>query len=202
MEDVGSRGSYAFTLADLTGLAGRVRAALDDGVDGVVITHGTDTMEETAFLLDLVHDDDRPVVLTGAQRPFDSAAPDGPGNLAAALQVAASPHARGLGALLVFDGLAWQARGVRKIETLASGAFSAPGRGSGPARRARTPSSPLSRQRQGGAVPPRPRAGPAPGRRGRRCTSARRRPAAGSGRRRRRAASSCRRSAPATPRRR
>jgi L-asparaginase len=59
----------------------------------------------------------------------DSAAPDGPGNLAAALQVAASPHARGLGALLVFDGLAWQARGVRKTETLASAAFTAPGRG-------------------------------------------------------------------------
>jgi L-asparaginase len=147
VEDVGSRGSYALTLADLTGLARRVRAALDDGVDGVVITHGTDTMEETAFLLDLVHEDDRPVVLTGAQRPFDSAAPDGPGNLAAALQVAASPHARGLGALLVFDGLAWQARGVRKTETLASGAFSAPGRG--PAMRIVSDTVlPLSRQRR------------------------------------------------------
>jgi L-asparaginase len=147
VEDVGSRGSYAFTLADLTGLAGRVRAALDDGVDGVVLTHGTDTMEETAFLLELVHGDDRPVVLTGAQRPFDSVAPDGPGNLAAALQVAASPHARGLGALLVFDGLAWQARGVRKTETLASGAFSAPGRG--PALRIVSESVlPLSRQRR------------------------------------------------------
>ena len=129
VEDVGSRGSYAFTLADLTGLAGRVRAALDDGVDGVVITHGTDTMEETAFLLDLVHDDDRPVVLTGAQRPFDSAAPDGPGNLAAALQVAASPHARGLGALLVFDGWPGRPGACARPRPWRPGAFSAPGRG-------------------------------------------------------------------------
>jgi L-asparaginase len=107
-------------------------------------------MEETAFLLDLVHEDDRPVVLTGAQRPFDSVAPDGPGNLAAALQVAASTHARGLGALLVFDGLAWQARGVRKTETLASGAFSAPGRG--PALRV-TPDSVLALSRQPRVAP-------------------------------------------------
>lgn len=148
VEDIGSRGSYAFTLRDLTGLAGRVRAALDDGVDGVVVTHGTDTMEETAFLLELVHDDARPVVLTGAQRPFDSTAPDGPANLAAALQVAASPHARGLGVLLAFDGLAWQARGVRKTETLASGAFSAPGRGAA-LRIAPDSVLPLSRQRRG-----------------------------------------------------
>ena len=172
VEDVGSRGSYAFTLADLTGLAGRVRAALDDGVDGVVITHGTDTMEETAFLLDLVHEDDRPVVLTGAQRPFDSAAPDGPGNLAAALQVAASPAARGLGALLVFDGLAWQARGVRKVETLASAAFSAPGRRSGPARRPRRPSSRCRGSRRRGAVRPLDTAGPCRGSTSSPCTSA------------------------------
>lgn len=129
VEDLQTVGSYAFAPADLLELARHVRKALSEGVDGVVITHGTDTMEETAFLLDLVHDDERPVVLTGAQRSFDSDAPDGPANLAAAFAVAAAPEAQGLGPLLVFDGRAWQARGVRKIETLAAGAFGAPGRG-------------------------------------------------------------------------
>ena len=91
-------------------------------------------------------------MLTGAQRPFDNAAPDGPGNLVAALTVAASPHGRGLGALLVFDGLAWQARGVRKTETLASAAFSAPGRG--PALRIVSGTVlPLSRQRRPAPFP-------------------------------------------------
>lgn len=129
VDDVEARGSYALSLDDVVGLAARTRKALDEGAEAVVVTHGTDTMEETAFLLDLVHADDRPVVLTGAQRPFDDPAPDGPANLMAAFAVARSPHARGLGALLVFDGHAWQAPGVRKTETLASGAFGAPGRG-------------------------------------------------------------------------
>ncbi|MFF3467323.1 asparaginase [Streptomyces sp. NPDC001984] len=129
VDDFMTKGSYAFTLTDLVALVRRTHEALAEGVDGVVITHGTDTMEESAFLLDLFHGDPRPVVLTGAQRPFDSPAPDGPANLAAAFAVAASPHARGIGPLLVFDGLAWQARGVRKVETLASRAFGAPGRG-------------------------------------------------------------------------
>ncbi|PZH17797.1 asparaginase [Streptomyces sp. NTH33] len=129
IDDFTTQGSYAFSLADLLALARRTRDALAGGADAVVITHGTDTMEESAFLLDLFHGDRRPVVLTGAQRPFDSPAPDGPANLAAAFAVAASAHARGLGSLLVFDGSAWQARGVRKVETLASGAFGSPGRG-------------------------------------------------------------------------
>jgi L-asparaginase len=106
-----------------------VRRHLADGADGIVVTHGTDTMEESAFLADLVHDDPRPVVFTGAQRPFDSPAPDGPANLAAALAVAASPLSRELGVLLCFDGLVFPARGVRKVETLRSAAFAAPGRG-------------------------------------------------------------------------
>jgi L-asparaginase len=98
-------------------------------VDGVVVTQGTDTMEESAYLADLVHDDPRAIVFTGAQRPFDAPAPDSPANLADALRIAASPPARDLGVLLCFDGLVLAARGVRKGETLRSGAFVAPGRG-------------------------------------------------------------------------
>ena len=127
--DLGTVGSFALTMWDLQELVAEARRCLDDGVDGVVVTQGTDTMEEAAYLADLVHDDPRPIVFTGAQRPFDSPAPDGPANLADALRVAASPAARDLGVLLCFDGVAFAARGVRKIETLRSGAFGAPGRG-------------------------------------------------------------------------
>ena len=127
--DLGTVGSFALTTSDLRDLVAEARRCLGQGVDGVVVTQGTDTMEESAYLADLVHDDPRPIVFTGAQRPFDSPAPDGPANLADALRVAASPAARDLGALLCFDGLAFAARGVRKIDTLRSGAFGAPGRG-------------------------------------------------------------------------
>lgn len=129
VEDVDTRGSFAFTLDDIGELTNRVQSALDEGVDGVVVTHGTDTLEESVFLVDLVHDDDRPVVFTGAQRPFDDPASDGPGNLSAAVRIASSPAAQGLGPLVVFDGMAWQARGVRKVDTSRSAAFAAPGRG-------------------------------------------------------------------------
>jgi L-asparaginase len=129
VSDLTTVGSYALSSADLRQLVAEVRRCLTDDVDGVVVTHGTDTMEESAYLADLVHDDPRPVVFTGAQRPFDSPAPDGPANLAAALGVAAAPVSRELGVLLCFDGLAFPARGVRKVETLRSAAFAAPGRG-------------------------------------------------------------------------
>ncbi|MFG2900000.1 asparaginase [Streptomyces zaomyceticus] len=96
----------------------------DPGVDGIVITHGTDTLEETAFLLDLHHSDSRPVVLTGAQRPFGTGDGDGPGNLYDALQVASTVS--DLGVLVVFDGRVHAARGTVKTQTLAADAFSDP----------------------------------------------------------------------------
>ncbi|TXS14344.1 asparaginase [Streptomyces sp. adm13(2018)] len=96
----------------------------DPGVDGIVITHGTDTLEETAFFLDLHHTDARPVVLTGAQRPFGTGDGDGPGNLYDALQVASSVS--DLGVLVVFDGRVHAARGTVKTQTLAADAFSDP----------------------------------------------------------------------------
>ncbi|MFJ5095000.1 asparaginase [Streptomyces sp. NPDC088557] len=96
----------------------------DPRVDGVVVTHGTDTLEETAFLLDLHHTDPRPVVLTGAQRPFGTGDGDGPGNLYDALQVAST--VRDLGVLVVFDGRVHAARGTVKTRTLDADAFSDP----------------------------------------------------------------------------
>jgi L-asparaginase len=87
-------------------LVRRVRAALaDDAIDGIVITHGTDTLEETAFVLDLACPRDKPVVLTGAMRPATSIGADGPMNLHGAVALAAHPSARGLGAVVLMNDL-------------------------------------------------------------------------------------------------
>ncbi|MET8471408.1 asparaginase [Streptomyces sp. NPDC006422] len=99
----------------------------DPAVDGIVVTHGTDTLEESAFLLDLHHDDPRPVVFTGAQKPLGATEGDGPGNMYDALQVAA--HVRDAGVLIAFDGKVHAARGTVKTQTLAADAFSDPSAG-------------------------------------------------------------------------
>ncbi|WP_425828189.1 asparaginase [Streptomyces fractus] len=99
----------------------------DPAVDGIVVTHGTDTLEESAFLLDLHHDDPRPVVFTGAQKPLGQAEGDGPGNMYDALQVAA--NVRDMGVLVAFDGKVHAARGTVKTQTLAADAFADPSAG-------------------------------------------------------------------------
>ena len=122
--DVLTTGSYRLDLADLRTIAEAVAASLaEDDVDGVVLTHGTDTMEETAFLLDLVYAGRKPVVLTGAQQPADSAAPDGPRNVAEAVAAAADPQLRGTGVLVSFSGTVRTARGARKAHTTAAAPF-------------------------------------------------------------------------------
>lgn len=96
----------------------------------VVVTHGTDTMEETVYLVDRVLPDDAPpVVLTGAQRPADAPDRDGPRNLRDAIRVASSPDARGRGALIVFAGEIHAAREARKVHTSGVNAFASPGHG-------------------------------------------------------------------------
>ena len=122
--DVLTTGSYLMTLGDMRAIAAAVRDALADGdVHGVVVTHGTDTLEETAFLVDLVHDDDRPVVFTGAQRMASAPGSDGVDNLRRAVRLAACPEASGRGVLVLFGGSVHAARGVRKIQTLELEAF-------------------------------------------------------------------------------
>lgn len=122
--------SSLLTPSDMAGIAREIRRVLaDDTVLGVVVTHGTDTMEESAFLAELVHDAPRPVVFTGAQRPADAPDTDGPRNLADAITVAAAPQSRDRGVLITFDGAVFGARGTRKTQTLAAAAFSAPDAG-------------------------------------------------------------------------
>ncbi|HJT95980.1 MAG TPA: asparaginase [Mycobacterium sp.] len=95
----------------------------DARVEGVVVLHGTDTMEETAMFLDLFHADPRPVVLTGAQRPADDPDPDGPHNINAAVATARRTGARDRGVLVVFGGRVLPARVTRKAHTTQLDAF-------------------------------------------------------------------------------
>ncbi|MEE1650043.1 asparaginase [Brachybacterium sp. J144] len=99
------------------------RAAVDDGAVGVVLTHGTDTLEETAFALSRLWDREAPLVITGAMRPASAPGADGPANLRDALIAAADPAARGLGPLVVFDGMLHLADQVTKASSRSVSAF-------------------------------------------------------------------------------
>lgn len=116
--DAASLDSSSVGLGDIDMLRGLVSSALDDAsVSSVVVTHGTDSLAETALALDLVHDDPRPVVLTGAMRPADHPHPDGPENLRRAIDVAADRLRRGTGVLVHFGGETLPARGLQKVHT-------------------------------------------------------------------------------------
>jgi L-asparaginase len=111
-------------------LAKRVNELLKaDDVAGVVITHGTDTMEETAYFLDLVVKSDKPVVLVGSMRPATAVSADGPGNLYDAVAVAADPEAKGRGVLIVLNDQVHAARYVYKTNTTQLDTFRSPDRG-------------------------------------------------------------------------
>jgi L-asparaginase len=114
------------TLRDLGALAEEIGRRFADGVQGVVVTQGTDTIEETSFALDLLVRGSRPVVVTGAMRNPTLAGPDGPANLLAAVQVAAAPEAAGLGALVVLNDEVHAARFVRKTHTSNPATFASP----------------------------------------------------------------------------
>lgn len=99
------------------------------GLSGIVITHGTDTMEETAYFLDLTVAGDRPVVLTGSMRPSDMPGTDAPANLFNAVKVAADPRSRGRGVMIVMDDRLFAARDVTKTNSMRVETFQAPERG-------------------------------------------------------------------------
>jgi L-asparaginase len=130
VRDVVRVGGFRMTLDRVHTLARAVATELrDESVAGVVVAHGTDTIEESAFFLDLFHADPRPVVVTGAQRAADAPDSDGPRNLADAITAAAAPATRGLGVLIGFGGRLLPARGTVKTHTVAADTFTNPSGG-------------------------------------------------------------------------
>jgi L-asparaginase len=121
--------SFAVTLADMHTLARVTAESFEDGCEGVVITHGTDTIEETAYALALMLPRTRSIVLTGALRNPTLPGTDGPANLLAAFRVAASPLAYGLGPLVVLNDELHAARFVTKTHTSRVSALASPGAG-------------------------------------------------------------------------
>jgi L-asparaginase len=130
VDEIVSVTSWNLTPADMLAVARRASDALTQpDVDGVVVTHGTDTLEETAFLVDLTLRAHRPVVLVGAMRSPNELSADGPRNLLNAVRVAAAPEARDAGAVVAMGDEIHAARWVRKLDSGLASAFSSPRRG-------------------------------------------------------------------------
>ncbi len=129
-EQISNVGSQDMSFDIMLKLAHRIEElASNQEADGVVITHGTDTMEETAYFLNLVVKADIPVVLVGSMRPSTAISADGPLNLYNAVAVAADPNARGLGVLLVMNDWIHSAQTLTKVSTTAVQTFMSPLRG-------------------------------------------------------------------------
>ncbi len=118
--------SPSLTPGDLVEVARTIEKGFASGFDGAVVIQGTDTIEESAFLLDVLVGGEKPVVVTGAMRGADAPGADGPANLLAAARVAAAPEARGLGTLAVLNYDIHPARFVQKSHTTLPSAFSSP----------------------------------------------------------------------------
>ncbi|MCS6711723.1 asparaginase [Brachybacterium sp. EF45031] len=120
---VANIGSPSVRPAHLRQVLELAHEALDAGATGVVLTHGTDTLEESAFLLNRHWERPEPLVVTGAMRPANAPGADGPANLRDAVRTALAPSARGLGVLAVFDGLVHLADRVTKTSSRSVDAF-------------------------------------------------------------------------------
>src|ERR1043165_5321176 len=129
-EQISSAGSQDMTIDIWKKLAVRINQIFaNKEADAVVITHGTDTQEETAYFLDLVVPSDHPVVLTGSMRPATAISADGPKNLYDAITVAIDPKTKGRGVLVSFNEGIYDAREVMKLSTTKTNAFGSPNTG-------------------------------------------------------------------------
>jgi L-asparaginase len=129
-EQVANVGSQDMSFDIMLKVAKRINELLPSpGVDGIVITHGTDTMEETAYFLNLTVKSNKPVVLVGSMRPSTAVSADGPLNLYNAVAVAADPNAKGRGVLVVMNDWIHAAHSVTKTSTTAVQTFVSPLRG-------------------------------------------------------------------------
>ena len=128
VEQIANVPSYDITLDNWLTLANRINEifAKDSTVAGIVVTHGTNTLEETAYFLNLTIKHDRPVVLVGAMRPATAISADGPLNLLNAVRTAVAPEARGKGALIVLNDEINGARDATKTDTHRLETFRAP----------------------------------------------------------------------------
>jgi L-asparaginase len=124
IDDFATVSSFDISVELAFGLARRINRQLArPEVAGVVVTHGTDTMEESCYLADLLLESDKPAVFTGAQRAHDDPLPDGPKNLLGAVRTAVAPEAAGLGALICFADQIHAGRDVTKVSASALAAF-------------------------------------------------------------------------------
>jgi L-asparaginase len=128
-EQISNVGSQDMSFEIMLKLANRINELMKSGTDGVVITHGTDTMEETAYFLNLVVKTDKPVVLVGSMRPSTAMSADGPLNLYNAIAVAADPEAKNHGVMLVMNDWIHSAQSFVKVSTTAVQTFMSPMRG-------------------------------------------------------------------------
>ena len=129
-EQISNVGSQDMSFDIMLKLAKRINELLPgNDVDGVVVTHGTDTMEETAFFLNLVVKSDKPVVMVGSMRPSTAVSADGPLNLYNAIGVATDPNAKGRGVLVVMNDWIQAAHSLTKTSTTAVQTFMSPLRG-------------------------------------------------------------------------
>ena len=129
-EQISNVGSQDMSFDIMLKLAKRINELMkQNDVDGFVVTHGTDTMEETAFFLNLVVKGDKPVVMVGSMRPSTAVSADGPLNLYNAVGVAVDPNARGRGVLVVMNDWIHAAHSLTKTSTTAVQTFMSPLRG-------------------------------------------------------------------------
>src|SRR6187431_1599464 len=129
-EQISNVGSQDMSFEIMLKLANRINElARSNDIDGIVITHGTDTMEETAFFLNLTVKTDKPVVMVGSMRPSTAVSADGPLNLYNAVGVAADPAAKGRGVLVVMNDWIHGAHSLTKTSTTAVQTFMSPVRG-------------------------------------------------------------------------
>lgn len=127
MDDFLNLPSPHITTEHMIELSNYIHAQLvESQFDGVVVTHGTDTLEETAYLLDLLHGNDTPIILTGAMRSSNELGADGPHNLISSVRVAASDEAKDKGVLVVFNDEIHTAKNVTKTHTSNIATFQSP----------------------------------------------------------------------------
>ena len=128
-EQISNVGSQDMSFDIMLNVAKRINELLGGGVDGIVVTHGTDTMEETAYFLNLTVKSDKPVVLVGSMRPSTAVSADGPLNLYNAVAVAADPNRKGRGVLVVMNDQIHGAHSLTKTSTTDVQTFMSPLRG-------------------------------------------------------------------------